>query len=798
MTPSRRLDRSSDRASDPAPDPSAQPPRGQAPAPAPQLLLRTYSRGDGLLGMRPHGKFGPRGDSVTLIRLLQAPTRADHREQWAALALHSVDPEMLQWRGAGFGQALTPSWSLEREDQFADFAAEDVPRLREAGWEVEIAPGFPHHSQSIDSWELEAVPADGEASSEQDRDQDRMPALALSRRKGAWLLSLGVMVQGQRVDLAPMIWDLIRKDRRWMSPEALSLMDDDAIVSLRAPGGKRLHTPAAPLKQLMTTLLEVLVAQRSRRAPLALTSWQAARLSLMDGPDSRWHLHGAQALRDLWTRLQDAGPPAPVDEPPGLGLQLRPYQRHGLAWLQYLAAHGLGGILADDMGLGKTAQALAHLWVQKQAGRLTAPALVVAPTSLMFNWAQESARVAPGLRVASFAPPGDRSEVLSALGQTDVLLCSYGLVWRELRALSRHRFSVLVVDEAQAVKNPRSRAARALRRLTADQRLVLTGTPLENHLGELWTQFDFLLPGYLGDSREFARHWRKPIEQSGSLARARQLAQLVRPFILRRLKEDVAPELPPLTVVTQRIPLQGRQRQLYESVRIGADHLVRRVLAREKMFGDGLMSVLDAMLKLRQVCCDPRLVPGLTPPPGMEAAKLDWLRREVPAMVAEGRRLLVFSQFTGMLGLIRDAMNEAGIAWLSLTGDTPASQRGEVVQRFQAGEVPVMLVSLKAGGVGLTLTAADTVLQVDPWWNPAVDAQAMARAHRIGQTRPVFVHQLVIEGSIEERMLELQQRKQALADGLLGRDDGEVLAKFSPADIERLLAPLMDDGDEAG
>lgn len=760
----------------------------------PHLLLRTYSRGDGLLGLRPHGKLGPRGDSVTLIRLLHAPTRAEHRQQWSELPLQPLDPLMLQWRAAGFGQALSPSWTLEREDQFADFAAEDLPRLRDAGWEIEIAPGFAHHSQPIDDWAMEAVPADEEAAS----DQDRLPALGLSRRKGSWLLSLGVTVQGQRVDLAPMMWDLIRRDRRWVSAEALAEMEDDAIVSLRAPGGKRLHTTAAPLKQLMLTLLEVLLAQRSRRAPLMLTSWQAARLSMLDGPDSRWQLHGAQALRELWTRLRRAGPPPAVDEPTGLGLELRPYQRHGLAWLQYLAAHQLGGILADDMGLGKTAQALAHLWVQKQAGRLDAPALVVAPTSLLFNWAQEAQRVAPGLRVASLSHPGERSEVLAGLPHTDVLLCSYGLVWRELRALSRHRFSVLVVDEAQAVKNPRSRAARALRRLPAEQRLVLTGTPLENHLGELWTQFDFLLPGYLGDSREFTRHWRKPIEQSGSLARARQLAQLVRPFILRRLKEDVAPELPPLTIVTQRIPLQGRQRQLYESVRIGADHLVRRVLAQQKLFGDGLMSVLDAMLKLRQVCCDPRLVPGLTLPEGIEAAKLDWLRQQIPALVAEGRRLLVFSQFTGMLALIRDALDQIGLPWLSLTGDTPASQRGDVVQRFQAGEVPVMLVSLKAGGVGLTLTAADTVIQVDPWWNPAVDAQAMARAHRIGQTRPVFVHQLVIEGSIEERMLELQQRKQALADGLLGRDGGETLEKFSPADIERLLAPLLDDGDEMG
>ncbi|WAC74185.1 DEAD/DEAH box helicase [Roseateles sp. SL47] len=772
--------------------------------PRPHLLLRTFSRGDGLLGMRPHGKLGPRGDRVTLIQLLCAPERPEHLLQWSQLPLQPVDPELLQWRETGVGLALSPCWTLEREDLFADFVVEQLPALREAGWEVALAPGFAHHSQAIDGWELEAVAeaealgAEGSHRSDGTQGADRIPGLGLSRRKGAWLISLGVVVQGERMDLAPLIWDLIRRDKRWISAESLSLMDDDAVVSLRAPGGRRLHSTAGPLKRLMLTLLEVLLAQRSRRAPLKLTSWEAARLSLLEGEDSRWQLHGVQDLRDLWIRLQRAGPPVPVAAPEGLGITLRPYQLQGLTWLQYLAAHGLGGILADDMGLGKTAQALAHLWIQKQTGRLSAPALVVAPTSLIFNWAQEAQHVAPGLRVASLSQPSDRSDVLARLADTDLLLCSYGLVWRELRALTRHRFSLLLVDEAQAVKNPRSRAARALRRLHADQRLVLTGTPLENHLGELWTQFDFLLPGYLGDSRAFTRHWRKPIEQNGSAARARQLAQLVRPFILRRLKNEVAPELPPLTVVTQRIPLQGGQRQLYESVRIGADHLVRRVLAQQKLFGDGLMSVLDAMLKLRQVCCDPRLVPGLDIPDTMDAAKLDWLRSRIPALVAEGRRLLVFSQFTGMLALIRDALTTAGIPLLSLTGDTPAGQRGELVRRFQAEEVPVMLVSLKAGGVGLTLTAADTVIQVDPWWNPAVDAQAMARAHRLGQTRPVFVHQLVIEGSIEERMLELQARKQALADGLLGRDGGEVLEKFSPADIERLLAPLMDDGDEMG
>ncbi len=758
----------------------------------PQLILQTLTRGDGLLGMRPHSRMGPRGDQVTLVQLGRWPTSDADRRLWEQLPLRAVDPEMLQWRDLSFGRALTPCWTLEQEEFFADFVVEQVPLLREHGWEVDIRPGFAHHSQAIDAWSLDLQPETDKGATE----PDRVQTLGLSRRKGSWLLSLGVVVQGERVDLAPLIWHLLRGDRRWLAAESISLIDDDAIISLRAPGGRRLHTTAAPLKQLMLNLLEVLVVQRSRRGAVTLTSWEAARLSLLEGANSRWQVYGADELRAMWRRLQSAGPPPPQQQPDGLGIQLRPYQLQGLAWLQYLARQSLGGILADDMGLGKTAQALAHLWVERQAGRLTRPALVVAPTSLMFNWAAEAARIAPGLRVATLSDPAQRREVLAQLGEVDLLLCSYGLVWRELRALSRHRFSVLVLDEAQAVKNPRSRAARALRRLEADQRLVLTGTPLENHLGELWTQFDFLMPGYLGDSRSFARHWRKPIEVIGSADRARQLAAKVRPFILRRLKSEVATELPPLTVLTVRIPLRGRQRQLYESVRIGADHLVRRVLAQQKVFGDGLISVLDAMLKLRQVCCDPRLVPGLALPAGMESAKLDWLRTQVPAMVAEGRRVLVFSQFTGMLDLVEAAMTEAGVPLLSLTGATAESRRGDLVRRFQAEEVPLMLVSLKAGGVGLNLTAADTVIQVDPWWNPAVDAQAQARAHRLGQTRPVFAHQLVIDGSIEERMLELQARKRALADGLLGSDGGAQLEKFSPAELERLLAPLLDETDQ--
>jgi SNF2 family DNA or RNA helicase len=338
------------------------------------------------------------------------------------------------------------------------------------------------------------------------------------------------------------------------------------------------------------------------------------------------------------------------------------------------------------------------------------------------------------------------------------------------------------------VKNASSHSARAVRRLHTRHRLCMTGTPLENHLGELWAQFDFLMPGFLGDSRSFHRLWRKPIEVGGETMRAELLARRVRPFILRRRKQDVATELPPKTEVIKRLQLQGRQRDLYESVRLAADEQVRRVMQR-KGFAGAQITILDALLKLRQVCCDPYLIKGEQTPKTMERAKLELLCEMLPELVDEGRRVLVFSQFTEMLELIQEALDALSLPWLALTGQTPPAQRGEVVARFQNKELHILLVSLKAGGVGLNLTAADTVIHVDPWWNPAVEEQATARAHRIGQDQPVFVYKLVVEGSIEERILELQSRKAILAEGVLG-SDGAAAPKFSAADLADLLAPL--------
>ncbi|WP_310387138.1 DEAD/DEAH box helicase [Roseateles sp.] len=785
--------------------PAPVPPKGEPARFRPRLNLRTLSRGDGLLGLAPGGKLGPRGDTVTVAQVdwtyadgrgllwdTPAPrsllnsrppltqalgtrllardllAEAEARDQLWSSGLIPLDGELLQWRHPDSAAGLGHLWTLTQEDFFAEFWLERVPELEAKGWAIVVQPGFAHRPVAPQAWKMD------------------IKRLGLPTREGSWLLTLGVEVEGEMLDLAPLIADLLKRDARWLDAEAISAIDDDAIILLHAPGGRRIEAPAAILKPIVAAMVDLLTDPRRREGPLPLSDWDAARLLGVD-ERSGWQIHGDADLRLLAQKLIAAGEPCSVAAPSGLGLTLRPYQLSGLAWLQYLREQGLAGILADDMGLGKTAQALAHLLLEKQAGRLDRPALAVLPTSLLFNWQAEAARVAPALRVLSLQGPL-RAQHFPHLADYDLVLSTYPLLWRDAAALSAQPWHVLILDEAQTVKNASSRAASAVRKLSARHRLCLTGTPLENHLGELWAQFDFLMPGFLGDARSFARLWRKPIETNGETLRARLLAQRVRPFILRRRKEDVATELPPLTVVTRKVQLYGQQRDLYESVRVAADKQVRRVLAR-RGFAGAQISVLDALLKLRQVCCDPYLVKGLAMAAEMERAKLELLSEMLPELVAEGRRVLVFSQFAEMLGLIAAELDRLALPYLTLTGATPVAARGELVRRFQALELPLMLISLKAGGVGLNLTAADTVIHVDPWWNPAVEAQASARAHRIGQDKPVFVYKLVVAGSIEERMLELQARKLALAEGVLGSDEAEG-AKFTAQDLALLMAPL--------
>ena len=814
----------------------------------PRITLQTLGRGDGLLGLKTQGKLGPRGDSVTLVQIdwtyhtdaghrwtTPAPTsilnnrptavqelfdaggplvqiqrdlaaEADAMDLVWEMGLVPVAAHSLQWRsrnGSGGHPVLGPLWTLAQEAFFGDFWADQVPRLQAQGWAVAVKPGFAHESVAVQRWKLHVHPGTGEIASKELAERLVKPErgaqkLCLPEREGAWLLSLGIEIDGATLDLVPMLADLLKHDSRWLHAAHIAAIDDHAIIRLRAPGGRRIDAPAAPLKAIVGAMVDLLTdpLRHQQHGPLRLGAWEAQRLEslragLLDvhrvGPQNRWQLEGDPGLSSLAKRLTAWGAPQSVSAPEGLQVQLRPYQLEGLAWLQYLRAHSLGGILADDMGLGKTAQALAHVLTEKQAGRLDLPALVVLPTSLIFNWQAETRRMAPGLRLLTLQGP-DRADLFAQMPDHDLVLTTYPLLWRDINALAAQRFHLVVLDEAQMVKNAGSRSARALRRLQTRHSLCLTGTPMENHLGELWAQFDWLMPGFLGDARQFSVRWRKPIEENGETLRAALLAQRVRPFILRRRKQDVASELPPRTEVIQRVQLQGQQRELYEGVRAAADLQVRRVLERQNFKG-AQTTILDALLKLRQVCCDPYLLKGQKPAKTMERAKLALLADMLPEMVAEGRRVLVFSQFTELLALVAEQLTSLELPFLSLTGKTPPKERGSVVQRFQTLEVPVLLLSLKAGGVGLNLTAADTVVHMDPWWNPAVEEQATARAHRIGQDQPVFVYKLVVEGSIEERMLELQARKLALTHSVLGHDKQGGL-KFDAADLAALLAPL--------
>lgn len=662
-----------------------------------------------------------------------------------------------------YGSPPDDAYALACEADWLNFMQDAVPRLRAEGWQVEFDDDFRHHALEIEAWDAQLIEAEG----------------------GWFDLDMGVVVEGERLPLAPLLASLFRRDARWLDSFSLQGIDDGEMIELMTPANRRIRAPAARIKPLAATLMDLFEAFPSSNM-LRVSRFDTSRLRELTDT-TRWQFRGQHDVLALAERLLSAQGVSEIVPPAGLGLELRGYQKEGVAWLQFLREQNLSGILADDMGLGKTAQALAHLLLEKEAGRLDRPALVILPTSLIFNWRNEAARFAPGLSILSLHG-AERKARFPEIPEHDVVLTTYPLLWRDAADLMRHQYHLLILDEAQTVKNARSQGAEVVRRIDARHRLCLTGTPLENHLGELWSQFDFLLPGFLGTNANFTRYWRVPIEKAGDQQRRMLLARRVRPFVLRRRKEEVARELPEKTIIVRKVELSGGQRDLYEAVRVAMDAMVREEVV-SKGFGRSQIVILDALLKLRQVCCDPRLVRTPLAQRVKERAKLDLLMTMLPEQVEEGRRILLFSQFTRMLSLIEGELKRIGLDYVQLTGDTV--DRETPVRRFQAGEVPIFLISLKAGGVGLNLTAADTVIHFDPWWNPAVENQATDRAHRIGQDKPVFVYKLIVAGSIEERILALQERKAELADGILSDDRG-IQLKFGEDDIAALFAPLPD------
>ena len=697
------------------------------------------------------------GETVRVARQLTA-----EKTQLAllgTLGFAAVQPHTVSVTG-GF---IPTAYGLESEAAWVSFSGDIAPKLRAAGWDVVVASEFRHHVLTVESWDAE-----------------------LTESEAGWFgLDMGIVVDGERLPLAPLLHSLFRSDGRWLDGARIANIADDEQIELQGPQGGRIRIAAERIKPLARTLIDLFDGpggEQTLRVPRA----DAARLAAL-GDLPGWQLHGTHSASELARRLQGAGSTHTASPPQGLALTLRPYQLDGLGWLQYLRENALGGVLADDMGLGKTAQTLAHLLTEKAAGRLTKPALIIMPTSLVFNWKREAERFAPGLTVLSLHGP-NRAERFASIPEYDVCLTTYPLLWRDQEALGAHAYHLLILDEAQTIKNAASQASIAVRQFRAEHRLCLTGTPLENHLGELWALFDFLMPGFLGTAKHFTSTWRTPIEKQGNTLRRALLARRIKPFMLRRKKDEVAKELPEKTIIVRSVEIEGAQRDLYETVRSAMDARVREEIAA-KGFARSQIVILDALLKLRQVCCDPRLVKVDAAKKVKERAKLDLLMDMLPEMVVEGRRILLFSQFTSMLDLIAAELDKQKIDFVTLTGST--TDRETPIRRFQEGEVPVFLISLKAGGTGLNLTAADTVIHYDPWWNPAVENQATDRAHRLGQTKKVFVYKLVIAGSIEEKILALQEKKADLAAGILS-EDHEGSVKFSDADLAALLEAIPD------
>jgi superfamily II DNA or RNA helicase len=657
------------------------------------------------------------------------------------------------------------------EADWLRFCTSGIEALQAAGWVIEKTRKYRYGVAPVDDWYADVSLA---------------PALASDPGRDWFDLELGIVVDGARVPLLPVLVQLIRNGPDDYTPAALArhAAGDQMLAAL--PGGVRVALPWDRVKPILSTLGELYFSHQSPDQPaLRLSTLDAARLDqLARSVDLHWS--GGELLREMGRQLSAFGAVRPVAAPVGLQASLRDYQQEGVAWMQFLRGAGLAGILADDMGLGKTVQTLAHILLEKEAGRLDCPALVIAPTSLMANWHDEAARFAPGLRVLLLQ---GKDRQFDAIGDCDLILTTYALLPRDLEKLAEHEFHLLILDESHYIKNTRSKAAQSAGMLRARHRLCLSGTPLENHLGELWSQFHFLLPDLLGDEKSFNAQFRYPIERAGDKQRGALLSRRLQPFLLRRTKDNVAKELPPKTEMVRKVELTGVQRDLYETVRLAMDQKVRDEIGKKGVARSQIV-ILEALLKLRQVCCDPRLVKSLPAKKnGAGSAKLIDLMQMVEDLLDEGRKILIFSQFTSMLKLIEEELAQRGIAYALLTGET--RDRAAQVAAFQQGAVPIFLISLKAGGVGLNLTAADTVIHYDPWWNPAAESQATDRAWRIGQDKPVFVYKLIAKGTLEEKIQLLQQKKAALAHSILAEGEAHSMA-LTQDDLQQIFAPLVE------
>ncbi|MCX7553484.1 DEAD/DEAH box helicase [Marinicella sp. S1101] len=641
--------------------------------------------------------------------------------------------------------------------------------LSEHGWQINIEADFRLNGNRIEKWFVDVQ-------SNQSSSQE------------SWFdLQLGIEVNQQKINLIPYLIKAIKNG-------AFDAVKSELMIQL--DNGSHVGIAKEQVAQIVSTIEELFEVKQgdekiklNQNQLLAVVQKQQDWQGELAADNQTVDWMGFDEVKDKSSQLEGIQQLDPADLPNGLKATLRPYQHVGFSWLMFLAEHDFNGLLADDMGLGKTLQTLAFIQAQKeQAGdtqRKQPTSLIVAPTSLLGNWAAEASKFTPDLKVGIMTGP-NRDAMYERFEDYDLIVVSYGIISRDFVDLNKKHIHLLVLDEAQAIKNRKTQVAQIIKKLTAKHRLCLSGTPVENHLGELWSIFDFLMPGFLGSEKQFQQHYQWPIEKQQDTEKLQQLQARLAPFILRRSKAEVAKELPEKNEIIKYIDLHDEQATVYESIRLTMSEEIRQAMKNQQ---NNQILIGNALLRLRQVCCHPRLIDLKSIDTDTSSAKLDWLRNALPSLVEEGRRILIFSSFTKMLDMIASTLDELAIDHYQLTGQTPPNKRTEMIADFQAENKPVFLISLKAGGAGINLTAADTVIHYDPWWNPAAEQQASDRVHRIGQDKQVFVYKLITRGTVEEKIYQLQQHKQQLADGLLTKtaDISEILSAHQ---WQEMLGPI--------
>ncbi|MEA1953058.1 MAG: DEAD/DEAH box helicase [Campylobacterota bacterium] len=638
----------------------------------------------------------------------------------------------------------------EAIERWRIFIDEKVTILREEGWEIEIDPSFNFNFEYVDN-----ISVDTTESSE----------------NSSWFeLSYSVDIGGRSVALLPIVVSLL--------DEFDSIDSLPPKLNLSLEKGTFLHVDTEEIRPIMKTIFELY--DKVEEDKLLIKPYDAHILDFDAQSHVTWK--GSSELQALSKKLKDFQGIKSVEPSTHLNAQLREYQQFGLNWLNFLHSFNFAGILADDMGLGKTVQTLAFLQLLKEESKITKPVLIVMPTSLIGNWKNEINKFTENLSYLELYGI-DRADKFKKINTYDIILTTYGLVQRDKEKYDKEHFSYIILDEAQKIKNPKTKLAQAIKGLHATNRLALSGTPIENHLGELWSIFDFLMPGFLESLSYFKSYYQNPIEQENSITKQNVLNKKIAPFILRRTKNEVVAELPPKTEIIKKAIFGKKQATLYENIRITMEEKVRDAI-KGKGLSRSHITILDALLKLRQVCCHPSLLKLESAKGIKESTKLAMFLELIDELHAEGRKVLVFSQFTTMLTILENEIKKLNIPYTKLTGAT--RKREEAIDKFTKGDAEIFLISLKAGGVGLNLVEADTVIHYDPWWNPAVENQATDRAYRIGQDKAVFVYKLIVENSIEEKILELQEKKKSLQDGIY-KDKKDKEEKFSGDELVELL-----------